>query len=29
VLATEDGWNANRVRVSGGDDAVVVVECCD
>ena len=29
VLATEDGWNANRVIVSGGDDAVVVVECCN
>jgi hypothetical protein len=29
VLATEDGWNANRVIVSGGDDAVLVVEWCD
>jgi hypothetical protein len=27
VLAPEYGWNANRIIVSRGDDAVLVVEC--
>src|SRR5712691_11199597 len=29
VLPPEYGWNANRVIVSRGDDAVLVIECCD
>jgi hypothetical protein len=29
VLAPEYGWNSNRVVVSRGDDAVLVIECCD
>jgi hypothetical protein len=29
MLAAEDGWNANRIIVRGGDNAVLVVECRD